>query len=528
MRNIQAHINNTRQSLPGGNFAIIMGAGKGTRELPLTWDMPKAMVPTVGLPILERINLELLRENGFTEQKITTLYHQDQIKAHIKDINKRKLGINFRYYSLGKYKENLIGNAGSVFYAYRKRFGNRDYINLSGLHNHALKKLSSWWLEHIVRGDKSTNADLFNAAVDEIRGSLKPLLQHNLPLFAVVGCDCLAKVNMVAAREHLLENIEDKGVVGNLILVPFWHTEVEDIQSYGLATIHDGLVSGFEEKPINIRAGYPSRQEWKNDIEERLYVDIPEIEGDIKRPGKAYLVNPQIYDFNPAVLAIIQTHLEVAKGEKHPDFPDMSMHVNKLLAAAGLLSYRIMHNVQSGGKEYWNDIGDLLTYRRAVTDDILANHDLLGFQIPGKVHHWEGGIRVYEGANAQVNLATAHITGHAYIGGSIGRNSVIKDSVIETGAIIDESSIIANSVILPGAHIYPGWTIVNSIVGPGVQLRDPLLYGMRVAEIENSVLAKYYNNNVLWAKIPGATGGDCNKKVECPQPLGLGFSRRQK
>lgn len=66
--------------------AIIIAAGKGTRLLPLTENMPKPMVPVSGKPILEHILNELPEE--ISEVVIIVGYLADQIKDYFGDAHK--------------------------------------------------------------------------------------------------------------------------------------------------------------------------------------------------------------------------------------------------------------------------------------------------------------------------------------------------------------------------------------------------------------------------------------------------------
>ncbi len=46
--------------------AMVLAAGKGTRVRPLTFDIPKPVIPLVRKPVLES-SIELLRQHGFDQ-----------------------------------------------------------------------------------------------------------------------------------------------------------------------------------------------------------------------------------------------------------------------------------------------------------------------------------------------------------------------------------------------------------------------------------------------------------------------------
>ncbi len=87
--------------------AMVMAAGLGTRLRPLTYDVPKPLVPVVNRPIMEHV-LELLPKHGF-EQVIANLHwYPDSIKARFG--NGSDLGVELSY----SYEDELLGTAGGV------------------------------------------------------------------------------------------------------------------------------------------------------------------------------------------------------------------------------------------------------------------------------------------------------------------------------------------------------------------------------------------------------------------------------
>jgi mannose-1-phosphate guanylyltransferase/mannose-1-phosphate guanylyltransferase/phosphomannomutase len=86
---------------------MVMAAGLGTRLRPLTYEVPKPVVPVVNRPVMEHI-LEHLRQHGFTEVISNLHSFPDTIRDRIGDGS--SLGIDLTY----SYEEELLGTAGGV------------------------------------------------------------------------------------------------------------------------------------------------------------------------------------------------------------------------------------------------------------------------------------------------------------------------------------------------------------------------------------------------------------------------------
>src|ERR1700761_914860 len=87
--------------------AMVLAAGLGTRLRPITFDMPKPMVPVLNRPVMEHI-LRLLAKHGF-EQTIANLYwFSDLIEEHFGDGS--ACGVSLSY----SREEALLGTSGGV------------------------------------------------------------------------------------------------------------------------------------------------------------------------------------------------------------------------------------------------------------------------------------------------------------------------------------------------------------------------------------------------------------------------------
>lgn len=81
--------------------AMVLAAGLGTRLRPLTYEIPKPMVPVLDRPVMAHI-LGLLERQGFDEVIANLHYFPDAVKGYFGD------RIEYRY------EEELLGTAGGV------------------------------------------------------------------------------------------------------------------------------------------------------------------------------------------------------------------------------------------------------------------------------------------------------------------------------------------------------------------------------------------------------------------------------
>jgi mannose-1-phosphate guanylyltransferase / phosphomannomutase len=74
--------------------AVIMAGGKGSRLRPLTWHMPKPMVPLLDRPCMEYIS-DLLKQHGITEIAVTVQYLPQIIRNHFGDGSEYGVKLHF-------------------------------------------------------------------------------------------------------------------------------------------------------------------------------------------------------------------------------------------------------------------------------------------------------------------------------------------------------------------------------------------------------------------------------------------------
>lgn len=86
--------------------ALILAAGKGTRVRPLTYRVPKPMIPLLGRPVMEFL-VDHLRRHGVTEIVVNTSYLAPQIEEYFRD--GRRFGVEMAYSF-----EGAIGDDGTL------------------------------------------------------------------------------------------------------------------------------------------------------------------------------------------------------------------------------------------------------------------------------------------------------------------------------------------------------------------------------------------------------------------------------
>jgi mannose-1-phosphate guanylyltransferase len=87
--------------------AMILAAGLGTRLRPITYGMPKPMVPVLNRPVMEHI-VRLLARNGFAEAIANLHWFPELIEGHFGDGS--EFGVELSY----SFEEQLLGTAGGV------------------------------------------------------------------------------------------------------------------------------------------------------------------------------------------------------------------------------------------------------------------------------------------------------------------------------------------------------------------------------------------------------------------------------
>jgi mannose-1-phosphate guanylyltransferase len=89
--------------------AMILAAGKGTRIRPITYTIPKPMIPILQKPVMEFL-LELLRQHGFDEIVVNVSHLAYEIESYFRD--GQRFGVQIAYSFEGRIVDGeLVGEA---------------------------------------------------------------------------------------------------------------------------------------------------------------------------------------------------------------------------------------------------------------------------------------------------------------------------------------------------------------------------------------------------------------------------------
>lgn len=89
--------------------AMILAAGKGTRIRPITYTIPKPLIPILQKPVMEFL-VELLRTHGFDQIMVNVSHLANEIENYFRD--GQKFGVHIAYSFEGRIEDgNLIGEA---------------------------------------------------------------------------------------------------------------------------------------------------------------------------------------------------------------------------------------------------------------------------------------------------------------------------------------------------------------------------------------------------------------------------------
>jgi mannose-1-phosphate guanylyltransferase len=103
---------------------MLLGAGLGTRLRPITYEVPKPMVPVLGRPVMEHI-LRLLERHGLRDVIANLHYFPDMIRDYFGDGSDD--GVRLSY----SYEPELLGTAGGVRNV-RDFLGDETFLIISG------------------------------------------------------------------------------------------------------------------------------------------------------------------------------------------------------------------------------------------------------------------------------------------------------------------------------------------------------------------------------------------------------------
>jgi mannose-1-phosphate guanylyltransferase len=96
--------------------AMILAAGKGTRVQPITYTIPKPLIPILQKPVMEFL-LELLRQHGFDQIMVNVSHLANEIENYFRD--GQRFGVQIAYSFEGRIVDGVlvgeaIGSAGGM------------------------------------------------------------------------------------------------------------------------------------------------------------------------------------------------------------------------------------------------------------------------------------------------------------------------------------------------------------------------------------------------------------------------------
>jgi mannose-1-phosphate guanylyltransferase len=170
--------------------AMILAAGKGTRVRPITYTIPKPLIPILQKPVMEFL-LELLRQHGFDQIMVNVSHLAHEIEGYFRDGQRFGVDIGYSFEGSivdGKLVGEAVGSAGG------------------------LRKIQD-----------------FNAFFDDT--------------FVVLCGDALIDLDLTAAVKQHRAN-------GAIATVVTKKVPKEDVSSYGVVvTDEKGRIKSFQEKP---------------------------------------------------------------------------------------------------------------------------------------------------------------------------------------------------------------------------------------------------------------------------------------
>lgn len=144
--------------LPKQTKVLILAGGEGVNFRPLTFEMPKSLIPVAGKPLLEHTILNLRRHN-LTDVTISLGYLGEKIKAYFGDGSRWGLSISYLEQSQKK-----IGTAQPVQQA-QERFGSGTFLLLYG---DVLTDINFVELLEFHRSQKASIATMALAPVERV------------------------------------------------------------------------------------------------------------------------------------------------------------------------------------------------------------------------------------------------------------------------------------------------------------------------------------------------------------------------
>lgn len=151
--------------------AMILAAGKGTRVRPLTYELPKPMIPILGKPVMAYL-IEHLAKHDIKEVMVNVSYLHEKIQQYFGDGHRFGLHIGYSFegdISNGQIIPSPVGSAG----------GMRKIQDFGGFFDETTI---------VICGDAIIDLDITQAVAEHRRkGALASLIAKQVPMDKVSG-----------------------------------------------------------------------------------------------------------------------------------------------------------------------------------------------------------------------------------------------------------------------------------------------------------------------------------------------------
>jgi mannose-1-phosphate guanylyltransferase len=156
--------------------AMILAAGEGRRLRPLTTVCPKALMPVVNRPVIDRI-IQFLKSHGVGEIIVNAHHHYEKIVDHLKEGSRFDMKVEVRV------EKEILGTGGGI------------------------KNTLDFWDKApfvVINGDILTDMDLGKAYESHLeRGNLATMVLHDLPRYNKVKVDGEMNIVSIGPGTHV-------------------------------------------------------------------------------------------------------------------------------------------------------------------------------------------------------------------------------------------------------------------------------------------------------------------------------------
>jgi mannose-1-phosphate guanylyltransferase len=282
--------------------AMILAAGKGTRVRPLTYELPKPMIPILGKPVMAYL-IEHLAKHAVSEVMVNVSYLHEKIQQYFGDGHRFGIQIGYSFegdISNGTIVPSPVGSAG----------GMRKIQDFGGFFDETAI---------VICGDAIIDLDI-TAAVAEHRkkGALVSLVAKQVPMDKVSGYGIVLT--------------DENGKITSFQEKPSQAEALSDLASTGIYI--------FEPEALNL---VPSGSTF--DIGSDLFPLL------VERNLPFYAIN---HDFNWIDIGVVSDYWEVMQHVMSGDVPSMSMPGRQIKPGiwAGLNVHIDWENTEMEGPVY--------------------------------------------------------------------------------------------------------------------------------------------------------------------------------